>query len=334
MIELADTDFTERSSFADGERAGLPHAGAEVPVKRTILSAIELSVAGFLDHLIVDRGLAQLTVEAYGSDLKGFSLFLARRGRATVGAVCREDLLAYLAMLDREGLAPRTRARKISCIKSFFKFLRERKDVSEDPSEHIDSPRLMRKIPSYLEPEEVERLLGATDPAAMEGRRDNTMLELLYATGLRVSELVGLEIYRVDLEVGCVTVMGKGSKERVVPMGVPASRAVIDYLDRVRPVILGPRRSEALFVTRRGKPMTRQAFWKIVKKTASAAGIEKEISPHTLRHSFATHLVQNDADLRAVQTMLGHADISTTEIYTHVASHRLKQLHRICHPRG
>jgi integrase/recombinase XerD len=334
LIEPADTDLMERPSFAAGRQAIPPHRADEAPVKRTILSEIELSVAGFLDHLIVDRGLAQLTVEAYGSDLKGLSLFLARRGRATVGAICREDLLSYLAMLDREGLAPRTRARKISCMKSFFKFLRDRKDVSENPSEHIDSPRLMRRIPSYLEPEEVVRLLGATDPATMEGRRDYTMLELLYATGLRVSELVGLEIYRVDLEVGCVTVMGKGSKERVVPMGIPASRAVIDYLDRVRPVVLGPRRSEALFVTRRGKPMTRQAFWKIVKKTALAAGIEKEISPHTLRHSFATHLVQNDADLRAVQTMLGHADISTTEIYTHVASHRLKQLHRICHPRG
>lgn len=334
MIEPADSDSMERPLFASGLRVGPPLGTSEVPVTRTILSEIELSIAGFLDHLIVDRGLARLTVEAYGSDLKGLTLFLTRRGRAAVGEICREDLLSYLAMLDREGLAPRSRARKISCIKSFFKFLRDRKDVSEDPSEHIDSPRLMRRIPSYLEPEEVERLLRATDITTLEGRRDHTMLELLYATGLRVSELVGLETYRVDLEVGCVTVMGKGSKERVVPMGIPASRAVIEYLDGVRPVLLGPRRSEALFVTRRGKPMTRQAFWKIVKKTAIAGGIEKEISPHTLRHSFATHLVQNDADLRAVQTMLGHADISTTEIYTHVASHRLKQLHRICHPRG
>lgn len=303
-------------------------------MKETILSKIELSIVGFLDHLLIDRGLARLTLEAYGSDLKGFSLFVARRGKTTVGAIGREDLLAYLALLDREGLASRTRARKISCMKSFFKFLRERKEISEDPSVHIDSPRLLRKIPSYLEPQEVERLLGATDFTTMEGRRDNTMLELLYATGLRVSELVGLEIHRVDLEVGCVTVMGKGSKERVVPMGLPASRALMNYLETIRPVILGPRRSNSLFVTRRGKPMTRQAFWKIVKKTALATGIEKEISPHTIRHSFATHLVQNDADLRAVQTMLGHADISTTEIYTHVASHRLKQLHARCHPRG
>lgn len=303
-------------------------------MKQSILPEIDLSVAGFLDHLIIDRGLARLTVEAYGADLRGLAMFLARRGKATVAAIGREDLLAYLALLDREGLAAGTRARKISCIRNFFKFLGERKEISEDPSVHIDSPRLVRRIPSYLEPEEVERLLRATDSAGMEGRRDNTMLELLYATGLRVSELVGLEIHRVDLEVGCVTVMGKGSKERVVPMGLPASRAIMNYLETVRPVILGPRRSDTLFVTRRGKAMTRQAFWKIVKKTASAAGIDKEISPHTLRHSFATHLVQNNADLRAVQTMLGHADISTTEIYTHVASHRLKQLHARCHPRG
>lgn len=303
-------------------------------MKQTCPSKIELCIAGFLDHLIVDRGLAHLTVEAYGADLKGLSLFLARRGRSTAETIGREDLLAYLVVLDREGLAPRTRARKISCMKSFFKFLWDRHEIPEDPSAHIDAPRLLRKIPIYLEPREVERLLTATKSATLEGRRDETMLELLYATGLRVSELVGLETHRVDLEVGCVTVMGKGAKERVVPIGLPASKSIIAYLDRVRPLLLGPVRSQALFVTRRGKPMTRQAFWKIVKKTALAAGIEKEISPHTLRHSFATHLVQNDADLRAVQIMLGHSDISTTEIYTHVASHRLKHLHATCHPRG
>jgi integrase/recombinase XerD len=180
----------------------------------------------------------------------------------------------------------------------------------------------------------VDRLLAAADPSTLEGRRDHTMLELVYASGLRVSELVMLEMSRVDLEVGCVTVMGKGSRERVVPMGLPASRALMAYMDEIRPLFLGIRRSESLFVTRRGKPMTRQAFWKIVKKTAVKAGIRKEISPHTLRHSFATHLVQNDADLRVVQLMLGHADISTTEIYTHVAQHRLKRLHATCHPRG
>ncbi len=298
------------------------------------LSELDLAVSGYLDHLIVDRGLARLTVDSYGSDMKDFSRFLASRGARDAAVISREDLLMYLAVLDRRGFSARTRARKLSCLKSFFRFLMERGQIAENPSDLIDAPRLPKRIPQYLEPEEVERLLVATDPTTLEGRRDATMLELLYATGLRVSELVGLDLYRVDLEMGCVTVMGKGSRERVVPIGIPASRSIMSYLEIVRPRLLGVMRSEALFVTRRGRPMTRQSFWKIVKKAANYAGIRKEISPHTLRHSFATHLVQNDADLRWVQIMLGHADISTTEIYTHVVQHRLKQLHASCHPRG
>ena len=298
------------------------------------LSEIDLAVSGYLDHLIVDRGLARLTVESYGSDMKDFSRFLASKDARNAAHINREDLLRYLAVLDRRGLSARTRARKISCIRSFFRFLMETGQIGENPSDLIAAPRLPKRIPHYLELEEVERLLVATDHATLEGKRDATMLELLYATGLRVTELVGLDLYRVDLEMGCVTVMGKGSRERVVPIGVPASRSIMNYLDNVRPRLLGAMRSEALFVTRRGRSMTRQSFWKIVKKTAICAGIRKEISPHTLRHSFATHLVQNDADLRWVQIMLGHADISTTEIYTHVARHRLKQLHASCHPRG
>jgi integrase/recombinase XerD len=298
------------------------------------LSEIDLAVAGFLDHLIVDRGLARLTVESYGSDLKGFVRFLAQKKAHRLNEISREHLLLFLSVLDRAGHAPRTRARKISCIKSFFRFLTERGQVREDPSAQIDTPRLPKRIPEYLEPDEVDKLLTSTDCSTLEGRRDKTMLEVLYATGLRVSELVGLELYSVDLEMGCVTVMGKGSKERVVPMGVPASKAIMQYLDEVRPLIVGRSRSNALFVTRRGSAMTRQAFWKIIKKAARASAIEKTISPHTLRHSFATHLVQNNADLRAVQIMLGHSDISTTEIYTHVAQTRLKQLHAAYHPRG
>ncbi len=303
-------------------------------MKQPKLTEIDLAISGFLDHLIVDRGLARLTVESYASDMKGFSQFISKRGVKTVKQITREDLLVFLAVLDQEGMSPRTRARKISCIKSLFRFLMERGEVRENPSEQIDTPRLPKRIPEYLEPEEVERLLAATGISTPEAMRNHAMFELMYATGLRVSELVGLEVYRVDLEMGCVTVMGKGSKERVVPMGIPSARAVMQYLESVRPLLLRRARCEALFVTRRGGPMTRQAFWKIVKKTALRAGIGKEISPHTLRHSFATHLVQNDADLRAVQIMLGHADISTTEIYTHVARRRLKQLHATYHPRG
>jgi integrase/recombinase XerD len=297
-------------------------------------SDIELAVSGYLDHLIVDEGLADLTLQAYSTDMKGFTEFLRDRNVRTLGGIVREEILVFLAVLDNRGMSPRSRARKISCLKGFFRYLVECGLIRENPCDLIDAPRLPKRLPEYLEPDEVERLLAASVTSTPESIRDNAMFETIYATGLRVSELVGLEVYRVDLEMGCVTVMGKGSKERVVPMGIPASRAIMNYLENVRPLILGRSRSNALFVTRRGKPMTRQAFWKIVKKTALRAGIAKDVSPHTLRHSFATHLVQNDADLRWVQMMLGHADISTTEIYTHVARQRLKQLHASCHPRG
>lgn len=303
-------------------------------MKQPRTSDFELAVAGYLDHLLIDRGLAVLTLASYSYDMKAFLRFVSLRNVYTVKQFSREDLLFFLVYLDRAGLSPRSRARKISCIKGFFRFLVERGDLIKNPTDHIDSPRLPKRIPEYLNFEEVERLLCSTDLATLEGRRDNAMLELCYAAGLRASEIVGLDIYRVDLEIGCVTVMGKGSKERVVPIGIPASQAIRDYLENVHPRLLGTHRCQALFITRRRKPMTRQGFWKIVKKTAKRAGISKEISPHTLRHSFATHLVQNSADLRSVQMMLGHADISTTEIYTHVAQQRLKQLHASCHPRG
>jgi integrase/recombinase XerD len=303
-------------------------------MKRADLSSMDLAIAGYLDHLIVDRGLARLTIEAYASDMGGFSRFLATCRIDDPASVGRDEILLYLGELDSKGLGARTRARKISCIKGFFRFLRERGRIKEDPSELVDQPRLPRRVPQYLDPEEVEALLASVDSSTREGRRDIAMFELVYATGLRASELVGLETDQIDLEMGCVRVMGKGSKERVVPMGIPASRAILDYLEKTRPRLLGGGRSRAVFVTRRGGPMTRQSFWKIVKKYAKKANINKDISPHTLRHSFATHLVQNNADLRAVQLMLGHSDISTTEIYTHVAQQRLKQLHAAYHPRG
>ncbi len=295
---------------------------------------LDMALEGFLDYLIVERGLANLTIQSYKSDLMGFFNFLDGRGKQNTTDIAREDIFSYLEILYRRGYAARSTARKVSCARTFFKYLIEVGQATIDPTEHIDSPKLSKKIPLYLEEDEVERLLAAVDQTTLEGKRDATMFELLYATGLRVSELVNLETYRVDLELGCVTVLGKGSRERVTPMGAIASRAIMRYLDGVRPALIGTRKSEALFVTRRGKPMTRQAFWKIIKKNAINAGIFKEISPHTLRHSFATHMVQNDADLRSVQTMLGHADISTTEIYTHVARRRLKQIHSKYHPRG
>jgi len=298
------------------------------------LTELDLAVAGYLDHLIVDRGLASLTVDSYAYDMKGFCGFLNERRIHDPARVDREALLVYLALLDRDGLSARSRARKISCIRGFFRHLVERGLLKADPCEHVESPRLPRRVPQYLELSEVESLFAAVDRSTLEGRRDAAMFEIAYAAGLRVSELVGLRLEQIDLEMGCVTVLGKGSKERVVPIGVPASNAIFNYLERVRPQLLSGTRSNALFVTRRGAAMTRQSFWKIVKKYARAAGITKEISPHTIRHSFATHLVQNSADLRAVQVMLGHADISATEIYTHIAQQRLKHLHSVCHPRG
>jgi integrase/recombinase XerD len=298
------------------------------------LLEIDLAVMGFLDHALVNRGLAQLTVESYSSDLKDFALFLKSRNIVCPNEIQKEHILLFLDLLNRQGLTARTRARRLSCMKGFFKFLMEMDGITESPCEYIETPRLPRRIPHYLDQREVELLIAAADQLTPEGIRNDAMIELLYATGLRVSELVGLETYRVDFEIGCVTVMGKGSKERVVPMGLTASKKLISYYENVRPLILGRRRSESLFVTRKGHKMTRQAFWKILKKTARNTGISKEISPHTLRHSFATHLVQNDADLRSVQLMLGHSDISSTEIYTHVARTRLKELHKRTHPRG
>ncbi|MFH0959254.1 MAG: site-specific tyrosine recombinase XerD [Pseudomonadota bacterium] len=298
------------------------------------MDQIETAITSFLDHTLVNRGLAQLTVESYSSDLKDFSMFLKSRKVLEPSSIEKEHILLFLDLLNRQRLSTRTRARRLSCLRGFFRFLAETGEVNENPCEHIEAPRMTKNIPRYLDQMEVERLISAADTSSPEGIRNDAMIELLYATGLRVSELIGLETYRLDFEMGCVTVMGKGSKERVVPFGLVASKKLIDYYENVRPVILGHRRSEHLFVTKKGHKMTRQSFWKIIKKTARKADITKEISPHTLRHSFATHLVQNDADLRSVQLMLGHSDISTTEIYTHVAKTRLKELHKRTHPRG
>uniref|UniRef100_A0A7C4EY04 Tyrosine recombinase XerD n=1 Tax=Desulfomonile tiedjei TaxID=2358 RepID=A0A7C4EY04_9BACT len=315
----------------DNPRASLPRSR---PHKDDAVRDIEAYVRRFLNYLLVDKGLSRLTIASYASDLKGFSLFLSERLKRSLPQLTRTDLMLYLEELDRSNFSPRTRARKISCLKSFFAFLNDQRLVETNPAVHLDIPRVMKSMPEYLHVGEVERLLSSADASTLEGARDHAMLELCYATGLRVSELVNLRMSNIDLEIGCVTVMGKGSKERVVPMGVPASNALRRYLEDVRPRLLGMRTSNAVFVTRRGRAMTRQAFWKIIKRTALRAGIRKHLSPHTLRHSFATHLVQNDADLRSVQIMLGHSDIATTEIYTHVAQKRLKQLHTRCHPRG
>ncbi len=294
--------------------------------------AIDLLLA----HLAVERGLAENTLEAYGRDLAQFSAWLAGRGVREVDAVDAELVNCWL--LDRldGGDSHRTLARKLVSLRRLYRFLRRDGVVARDPTDTIDSPPVRRGLPSFLSEAEVGRLLEAPDEATPEGLRDRAMLEVLYATGMRVSELVGLRLVQLDLQVGLVRPYGKGKKERLVPLSEPAIAKVERYLVDARGALLragGRGGSPAVFVTRRGGPMTRQGFWKNLKRYALIADV-REVSPHELRHSFATHLLEHGADLRSVQVMLGHADISTTEIYTHVTRERLKRVHEALHPRG
>jgi integrase/recombinase XerD len=294
-------------------------------------------VSDYLNHLLVDRGLSSLTLESYRSDLKSFALYLVENRGDNKRLLCatRADVSEYLAHTRSQGLTGRTVARRLAALKGFYGFLRDAGVRSDSPVEFVEAPFQARRLPDCLDLDEVESLLEAPDCRTPEGLRDKAMLELMYAAGLRVSELVNLTMREIDLETGCVKVMGKGSKERIVPIGTPAIQALVAYFNSGRPRLVSKSAlCHAAFVTRRKKPMTRQAFWKLIKKYAHSAGLKREIHPHTLRHSFATHLVRNDADLRVVQTLLGHADVSTTEIYTHVGAQRLKKVHARCHPRG
>jgi integrase/recombinase XerD len=288
----------------------------------------------FLQHLVVERGLAPLTVEAYAHDLTGLAAFLRAAGQAQWSAVTLEDLQGYLGDLEQQGVGPRSRARKLSAVRQFFRFLLRENLTDHNPLEWLDSPKLPKGLPKVLGLEEVERLLAAPDPTTPLGQRDDAMLELLYATGLRVSELVGLTVPQLDLRRGVVRVLGKGAKERLVPMVFQAVEKIQLYLQHIRPVLLKNQRSQRLFLNRSGTGLSRQGFWKILKGYARQAGLPPHLSPHTLRHSFATHLLWQGADLRALQLMLGHADISTTQIYTHLHTARLQEIHQQAHPRG
>ena len=287
----------------------------------------------FLDALWMERGLSPHTLAAYRADLQGLARWLGGRDRGLADAG-REDLLAYLAWRVEAGATPRTSARLLSSMRRFYAYLVREGLRVEDPSARIDAPRLGRPLPRSLTEAEVEALLAAPDVDRPLGLRDRAMLELLYATGLRVSELVSLPVTRINLRQGVVHATGKGSKERIVPMGEEAVHWLERYQHEVRPVLLEGRLSEALFVTRRGGAMTRQAFWHLIRRYATSAGIDRPLSPHTLRHAFATHLLNHGADLRALQMLLGHSDLSTTQIYTHVARERLKEIHARHHPRG
>jgi integrase/recombinase XerD len=298
------------------------------------MSALEPAFDLFLAHIRVEKGLADNSVEAYGRDLRRYLDHLAELGVASWEAVGRGEIQAHLAELCRRGLSARSQARALSAIRSLHRLLVAERLTPVDPADEIDAPRPGRRLPGLLSHDEVDRLLAGPDPRTAAGARDRAMLELLYATGLRVSELCGLQLNDVNLETRVLIARGKGNKERIVPVGAPAAEAVKAYLGSARERLLKARRSKDLFVTPRGRKLTRQGFAKLLDRYARKAGIRRRISPHKLRHSFATHLLEGGADLRAVQAMLGHADVSTTQIYTHVDRSHVKRLHERFHPRA
>ena len=288
----------------------------------------------YLDQLWLEKGLSRNTLESYGRDLRFFAAWLETQGRGLLLAD-RSDLLNYLNHRSSIGVASRSVARGLSAIRSFYKYLLRENRIVEDPTLRIDNPKLGRKLPDTLSESEVDALLAAPNTASAVGYRDRTMLELLYATGLRVTELVTLEMNDLNLRQGVLRVMGKGGKERLVPMGDEAMAWVEGFVRDHRSSLIRRSESEAvLFPSNRGREMTRQAFWYLIKRHAAEAGIRHSLSPHSLRHAFATHLVNHGADLRVVQLLLGHSDLSTTQIYTHVAKQRMQALHAAHHPRG
>ncbi len=288
----------------------------------------------YLDVLAIERGLARNSIEAYGRDLSAFAAWCAGRRIAEATALDRVSLEAYLVHLHGTGLSARSRARAVSSLRGFFKFLVADGWRQDDPAARVKAPKAGRPLPKVLTQEQVGLLLAAPDPATPRGLRDRAMLELLYSSGLRVTELCTLQLNQLRVDPPVLLVRGKGDKERLVPMGPAALQAIALYCEQGRPLAPAARASAWLFPGPTGVPLTRQGFWKAVKRYALQAGITAELSPHTLRHSFATHLLEGGADLRSVQVMLGHADIATTEIYTHVSSQRLHDVHRAAHPRA
>lgn len=289
----------------------------------------------FSDSLLLERGLARNTLAAYLSDLNQFSQWLKSSGLQLQTATSTH-ILEYLSVRLHAGKSSRSSARTLSALKRFYAFLLEEKLITKDPSALIESPKIGRPLPQSLSEDEVERLLKAPDVNSDLGQRDRAMLELLYACGLRVSELIALELDQINLGQGVVRVWGKGNKERVIPMGEAAQEWIDRYLKGARLNLLEAAKTQSgcLFLSRRGQAMTRQTFWYAIKRYAELAQIKGVVSPHTLRHAFATHLINHDADLRVVQLLLGHSDLSTTQIYTHVARTRMKALHAVHHPRG
>ena len=295
---------------------------------------IPATISSFLTHVRVEKGLSSNTVSAYRRDLAKFNEFAQKR-KLSLEAVTRDDLVDFLAGLYRQKLESKTVARHLVTLRNFFRFAQIQELIAKDPSVNLESPKIRRSLPGYLRLEEVERLLVQPDAKTPLGLRDRAMLEVLYSAGLRVSELVGLRVTDLDTKVGCVRCIGKGDKERIVPVGKKALGMVEKYLRDARPKLLGKAAgSPTLFVNRRGGALSRVGVWKILSSYGRRAGLRVALAPHMLRHSFATHLLERGADLRSVQLMLGHADISTTQIYTHVVEERLKQIYKAHHPRA
>ncbi|MDP1864213.1 MAG: site-specific tyrosine recombinase XerD [Thiobacillus sp.] len=288
----------------------------------------------FCDHLWLEDGLAKLTLAAYRNDLTLFGAWLEKERKQFLNAAVSGDIEAYLAWRFSQHTQPRSAARYTSTLKRFYRYLLRENLIAADPTLNLDSPKLPRSLPKTLTEDDVERLLDNADTHTPLGMRDRAMLETLYATGLRVSELVGLKLTALNVNDGVLRVTGKGNKDRLVPLGEESVQWLRRYLADARPLLLDGQLCDEVFVTSRGAGMTRQAFWYLIKRHGFAAGITRPMSPHTLRHAFATHLLNHGADLRVVQMLLGHSDISTTQIYTHVARERMKQLHAQHHPRG
>ena len=295
---------------------------------------MEELIQEFLNYIAVERGLAKNTIEAYARDLRQFDVYLQNTDIRNAEQVTAKTIVNYLKVLHQINMGAASVSRKLAAIKSFFHYAMRERRVRIDPSVTIDSPKLPQRLPKVLSAAEITQLLeqpGAVDPP---GLRDRAMLEMLYATGVRVSELVSLTLLDLNLDMGYIRCFGKGSKERIVPLGDTAKSVLTKYLERGRPHIVKKAAENTLFLNQQGRKMTRQGFWLIIRAAAKRAGIEKTVTPHMLRHSFATHLLDNGADLRAVQEMLGHADITTTQIYTHVSRSRLKDVYNKTHPRA